>query len=59
MNRSYYSSSIESFLATSLNAMLGELTRVSEFSVDQTQALAWIEQIVLKPILSSKVCQVL
>ncbi len=52
MNRSYYSASIESFLATSPDAILGELTRASEFSVDQTQAVAWIEQInILKPIL--------
>lgn len=54
MNRSYYSASIESFLATSPDAILGELTRASEFSVDQTQAVAWIEQInILKPILQS------
>lgn len=54
MNRSYYSASIESFFATSPDAILGELTRASEFSVDQTQAVAWIGQInILKPILQS------
>lgn len=52
MNRSYYSASIESFLATLPDAILGELTRASEFSVDQTQAVAWVEQInILKSIL--------
>ena len=48
MNRSCYSASIDNFLTTSPDAILGELTRASEFSVDQTQAVAWIEQIHLK-----------
>jgi len=53
MNRSWYSASIESFLMTSSDAILGELTRASEFSVDQTQATAWIAQIaILKSILT-------
>ncbi|QXE89231.1 DUF2075 domain-containing protein [Geomonas subterranea] len=53
MKRSYYSSSIHSFLATPTEAIIGILSSESNFSVLQTQLKAWQYQInFLKEVLS-------
>ncbi len=53
MRHAYYSRSIESFLSDNADAILGQLTRHSEFPVEQTQRDAWLAQIQqLKSILS-------
>ncbi|MBX3737266.1 MAG: DUF2075 domain-containing protein [Candidatus Didemnitutus sp.] len=44
-SRAWYSASIADFLAVTDNEILGALTRHSEFSVDETQAQAWLEEI--------------
>ncbi|MEO6994007.1 MAG: DUF2075 domain-containing protein [Lacunisphaera sp.] len=44
-SRAWYGSSVVGFLAASSNEVLGELTRNSEFSVDETQKEAWLEEI--------------
>ena len=44
-SRAWYGSSVAGFLASSSNEILGELTRNSEFSVDETQKEAWLEEI--------------
>jgi len=54
LRRAYYSASIEVFLKTSKNEILGELALRNDFSLEQTQRSAWVEQInilqhVLKP----------
>ncbi len=46
-SRGYYSASIETFLGTSAEAVLGTLTASSEFSVDLTQRDAWQAEIAL------------
>lgn len=52
MARQYYSDSISSFLRVSSDEILGQLTRSSEFAVEQAQTGAWLEQIsILKKIL--------
>lgn len=45
MKRSYYANDIEVFLEEDPAAVLGELTRNSEFAVERTQRDAWIRQI--------------
>lgn len=45
MNRSYYSSTIENFIQSSQNEILGELARENEFAIEQTQIDAWEFQI--------------
>lgn len=53
MKRAYYSSSIADFLASDADTILGQLTRQSEFAVEQTQREAWLTQIAgLKRILT-------
>jgi len=53
MNRAYYSDTIETFLTTPTDEILGILARKSEFADETTQKGAWIEQIrILKKILS-------
>ncbi|MHC4496525.1 MAG: hypothetical protein ACYSYM_11965, partial [Planctomycetota bacterium] len=54
MRREYYSNSIENFLRTSYEEILGKITRQNEFSLEQTQRDAWIEEInILQKALSS------
>jgi hypothetical protein len=45
MNRAYYSDSITNFHGTAPNEILGKLTRSSNFSIEQTQRDAWLEEI--------------
>ena len=54
MSRAYYSDSITIFRNKSSDEILGQLARVSEFSVLQTQQQAWLYQInLLKTVLKS------
>lgn len=54
MNREYYSDSIESFVKTGVNEILGKLTRDSDFDLGKNQRDAWIEQIdILQRVLPS------
>jgi len=46
-NRFYYSDTISNFLNSSHNEIIGILTSNSDFSVEQTQRDAWIQQIFL------------
>jgi hypothetical protein len=53
LNRSYYSNSLETFLNQRNDAILGNITRNNEFSLEDTQKNAWVEQIkILKISLS-------
>jgi len=45
MKREYYSDSIECFLNTSSEEIIGKLASKNEFSLEQTQRDAWIEEI--------------
>jgi len=45
MKREYYSDSIENFINTSSEEILGKLTSENEFSLEQTQRDAWKEEI--------------
>ena len=45
MQRAYYSSTIENFLADEPDSVLGQLVRQSEFAVEQSQHDAWLAQI--------------
>jgi hypothetical protein len=45
MKRCYYSDSIQNFLNTDENAILGELTRNNEFSTEPAQRDSWLSQI--------------
>lgn len=45
MNRAYYSSSINDFVRTSTDEILGRLSRGNEFALVQTQRDAWLAQI--------------
>ena len=52
MNRAYYSNSIQNFLISTQNEVLGIISGNSEFSDEQTQKGAWKEEIrILKSIL--------
>lgn len=52
MNRYFYSNTIRNFLNSSLQEILGTLSQNSGFSDEQTQKIAWIEEIkILKEIL--------
>ncbi len=54
MKREYYSDSIENFLRTNYEEILGKITSQNEFSLEQTQRDAWIEEInILQKALSS------
>jgi hypothetical protein len=54
MNRAFYSDSIADFLARDADEILGVLARHSDFSVEQTQRDAWLEEIrILHSALSS------
>lgn len=53
MNRAYYSSTIQNFLTSSAEEILGYLAKNSQFSWEQTQSYAWKEEIkILKEILA-------
>lgn len=53
MIRHYYSNSITGFLNSDPNLILGSLVKHNEFSTEQTQKAAWIEQIeILRNVLS-------
>ena len=53
MNRAYYSNSISNFLNSSVNEILGALSKASEYPVELTQQKAWEDEIqILKQILS-------
>ena len=45
MNRAYYSDTIHNFLNTPSDGILGKLTRGNDFSLEQTQRDAWLEEI--------------
>lgn len=45
MKRWYYSDSIDIFLRSSSEEVLGKLTMNSDFSVEQSQRVAWLEEI--------------
>ena len=54
MAREYYSDSITAFVGSHPDAILGQLTRNSDFPVEQLQTGAWLEQIsILKKVLAS------
>lgn len=44
-SRAWYGASVEEFIGSSANEVLGQLTRNSEFSVDEAQSSAWIAEI--------------
>ena len=53
MNRAYYSATIEDFLNTSHEEIIGKITLKNEFSLEQTQKDAWLaEIIILREVLS-------
>ena len=45
MKRAYYSDTIENFICTSPDEILGKLARSNDFSLEQTQRDAWLEEI--------------
>jgi predicted metalloenzyme YecM len=45
MKREYFSDSIANFLKTTPNEIIGELARNNDFSLEQTQRDAWLEEI--------------
>ncbi|MDP2363051.1 MAG: DUF2075 domain-containing protein [Ignavibacteria bacterium] len=52
MNRAYYSDSIQKFLESTSEEIIGKLSLNNEFSLEQTQKSAWSEEIkILKDIL--------
>ncbi len=54
MKRWYYSDSIDVFLRSSSEEILGKLTMNSDFSVEQSQRRAWLEEIdILRNVLQS------
>jgi len=54
MNRAFYSSTISNFLNSSSEEIIGRLSLNSSFSDEQTQKLAWLEEIkILKTVLES------
>ena len=53
MNRAYYSSSIQEFINSSNNEILGILTSKNDFKLEQTQREAWLAQVhILKNVLN-------
>ena len=54
MKREYYSDSIEKFINSKTDDILGKLARENEFSLEQTQREAWLEEInILQKVLYS------
>lgn len=55
MNRAYYSSTIRDFLRSPSDEIVGKLSAVSDFSVEQEQKNAWVEEIrILQEVLKSR-----
>src|SRR6185436_12528090 len=55
MRRAYYSSSINDFLETDPDKILGELSRAHARTLEQTQLSAWLEQIsILRRVLLNR-----
>ena len=55
MKREYYSDSILNFLASSTETIIGKLALSNDFSLEQTQRYAWIEEIrILQESLSQR-----
>ena len=53
--REYYSDSIEGFLKSSSDEVLGKLTSRSDFDVGQSQRDAWVEEIsILQAVLPGR-----
>jgi hypothetical protein len=53
--REYYSDSIEEFLKSSSDEVLGKLTSRSDFDVGQSQRDAWVEEIsILQAVLPGR-----
>jgi DUF2075 family protein len=53
MKRAYYSDSITNFHNTGTDSILGKLARNNDFSLEQTQRDAWVEEInILRKVLS-------
>ena len=53
MKREFYADSIKGFLGSSVDEIIGKLTRESDFSVDPSQKGAWIEEIgILQTVLA-------
>ncbi len=53
MNRAFYGDSINSFLRSDPDAIVGKLSRANTFALETTQRDAWLAQInILRPILS-------
>lgn len=56
MRRAYYSSSINVFLSTPSNTIIGQLSLAQGRNVDQTQLEAWVEEVeILKRVLKNHV----
>jgi hypothetical protein len=54
MKREYYSDSITNFQKATTDEILGQLTRSNDFSLEQTQRDAWLEEInILRKVLTS------
>jgi hypothetical protein len=54
MKREYYSDSITNFQNARTDEILGKLTRANDFSLEQTQRDAWLEEInILRKVLTS------
>jgi hypothetical protein len=52
MNRAYYSDTIQNFIKSSTNEILGKLSIENEFNLESSQRDAWIEEIeILKEVL--------
>ncbi|MDZ4204071.1 MAG: hypothetical protein U1C46_04550, partial [Bacteroidales bacterium] len=52
MNRSYYNDSIKNFLEATEDELLGKLSRMNQFALEQSQKDAWLEEIrILKLVL--------
>ena len=52
MNRQYYCESIDTFLSTDSDAIIGKMAINNDFSLEQSQRYAWLEEIsLLKTIL--------
>jgi hypothetical protein len=47
LKREYYSDSITNFRTTASDQILGKLTRSSDFSIEQSQRDAWLEEITI------------
>ena len=54
MNRAFYSDSISNFLSSSYEEIIGKMALSDDFSLEQSQRDAWVEQItILQDVLKS------